>query len=55
MGHESAALQSQILLDLIAWPVSVTTQYATVVFIGFIGLIAMQTPMKLRHGLTWIG
>jgi hypothetical protein len=43
------------LLNLIAWPIAVAAQYATVVFTGFIGLIAMQTPVKLRHGLKWIG
>jgi len=43
------------LLNLIAWHIAEATQDAAVVFTGFIGLIAMQTPVKLRHGLKWIG
>jgi hypothetical protein len=51
MGTKCAALQSQILLNLIAWPVSKAAQYATVVFTGFIGFFTMNTPVKLRRSL----
>jgi hypothetical protein len=51
MGNECAALQSQILLNLIARHISEAAQYATIIFTRFIGLFTMQTPMKLRRSL----
>jgi hypothetical protein len=55
MKTECAALQSQILLNLIAWPISEAAQDATVIFTGFIGLFTMHTLVKLRSSLNWTG